>query len=91
MDKTSTQQYPVRPRALRKRDNPDPVMTTTMLAGRGPALRPTWAAAVIGLPDGMWERIANQGYELWEQRGGRERHDLQDCAGCGSARDEGDA
>lgn len=32
----------------------------------------------IELPDGMWERIANKAHELWELRGRREGHDLQD-------------
>lgn len=32
----------------------------------------------IELPNGMWERIAEKAYELWEQRGCREGHDLQD-------------
>lgn len=32
----------------------------------------------IELPDGMWERIAQKAYELWEQRGSREGDALQD-------------
>jgi hypothetical protein len=32
----------------------------------------------IELPDGMWERIAKKAYELWEQRGRREGHALED-------------
>ncbi|MDO9116493.1 MAG: DUF2934 domain-containing protein [Nitrospira sp.] len=32
----------------------------------------------IELPNGMWERISAKAYELWEQRGCREGHDLQD-------------
>ena len=44
--------------------------------------RATLAGAVmkqaIELPNGMWERIATKAYELWEQRGCREGHDLQD-------------
>lgn len=32
----------------------------------------------IELPDGMWERIARKAYELWEQRGRRAGHDLED-------------
>jgi hypothetical protein len=32
----------------------------------------------IELPEGMWERIATKSYELWEQRGSREGHDLAD-------------
>lgn len=32
----------------------------------------------IELPDGMGERIAKKAHELWELRGRREGHDLQD-------------
>lgn len=32
----------------------------------------------IELPDGMWERVAQKAYELWEQRGRREGQDLRD-------------
>ncbi len=32
----------------------------------------------IELPNGMWERIAKKACELWEQRGYREGHDLED-------------
>lgn len=31
----------------------------------------------IELPDGMWERVAQKAYELWEQRGQQEGQDLQ--------------
>jgi hypothetical protein len=44
--------------------------------------RATLAGAVmqqaIELPNGMWERIAKKAHELWDQRGRREGHDLQD-------------
>jgi hypothetical protein len=32
----------------------------------------------IELPDGMWERISQKAYELWEQRGRPEGNALQD-------------
>ena len=32
----------------------------------------------IELPDGIWDRIDAKGYELWEQRGCRVGHDLED-------------
>jgi hypothetical protein len=32
----------------------------------------------VELPNGMWERIAKKAHELWEQRGYREGHDLED-------------
>jgi Protein of unknown function (DUF2934) len=31
----------------------------------------------IELPDGMWERISQKAYELWEQRGRQEGDALQ--------------
>lgn len=30
------------------------------------------------LPEGMWQQIAQKAHELWEQRGRREGHDLED-------------
>ena len=32
----------------------------------------------VELPEGMGERIAKKAYELWEQRGCRVGHDLED-------------
>lgn len=32
----------------------------------------------IELPDGMWDRIAEKAYELWEQRGRQDGNDLRD-------------
>jgi uncharacterized protein YukE len=32
----------------------------------------------IELPDGMWERISQKAYELWEQRGRQEGSALRD-------------
>ena len=52
--------------------------------GKGPiqdkpgADRGTASGKPIELPDGMWERIATKARELWELRGRREGHDLQD-------------
>jgi hypothetical protein len=40
-----------------------------------PAVVPT---TPIELPDGMWERITQKAYELWEQRGRQEGNDLRD-------------
>jgi len=53
---------------------------TTKLAPRVPSPR---LSAVehkrpIELPDGMWDQIAKKAYELWEERGRREGHDLED-------------
>ena len=30
------------------------------------------------LPDGMWERISRKAFELWQDRGYRDGHDLDD-------------
>ena len=32
----------------------------------------------IELPEGMWERISQKAYELWEQRGRQDGNALQD-------------
>ena len=32
----------------------------------------------IELPDGMWDRIAQKAYELWEQRGRQDGNHLRD-------------
>ncbi|MBI4000358.1 MAG: DUF2934 domain-containing protein [Nitrospira defluvii] len=32
----------------------------------------------VELPEGMWEWVAKKARELWELRGWREGHDLQD-------------
>lgn len=41
--------------------------------------RGTASGSPIKLSEGMWERIATKARELWELRGRREGHDLQDC------------
>ncbi len=45
---------------------------------RSGADRGTASGSPIELPEGMWERIATKARELWELRGQREGHDLQD-------------
>ena len=32
----------------------------------------------IELPDGLWERISRKAFELWQERGYRDGHDLED-------------
>jgi hypothetical protein len=32
----------------------------------------------VELPGGMWDRIAKKAHELWEERGCRDGHNLQD-------------
>lgn len=53
---------------------------TTVIRKRSktPAGRPSGSANPIELPDGMWERIAKKAHELWNARGCREGHDLED-------------
>jgi len=43
-----------------------------------PTTKPNSVSKPIELPDGMWERIAQKAYELFEQRGGREGRALED-------------
>jgi len=43
-----------------------------------PTTKPNSVSKPIELPDGMWERIAQKAYELYEQRGGREGQALED-------------
>lgn len=52
---------------------------------RPPSPRPSMAVSArkppaepIELPDGMWQRIAQKAYELYEQRGMREGYALND-------------
>lgn len=54
---------------------------------RPPSRRPSMAVSMsarkppaepIELPDGMWQRIAQKAYELYEQRGMRDGHALED-------------
>lgn len=42
------------------------------------AARMPSAGKPIELPDGMWDRIAQKAYDLWEERGCRVGHDLED-------------
>jgi hypothetical protein len=53
---------------------------STRLAPRvqSPRLSPAKQQRPIELPDGMWERIAQKAYELWEERGRREGGQLDD-------------
>ncbi len=39
---------------------------------------PRKAVSPIELPEGMWDRISQKAYELWEQRGRQEGNALQD-------------
>lgn len=43
-----------------------------------PGRAPATPTEPIELPNGMWEQIARKAYALWEQRGRREGHDLED-------------
>ena len=45
-----------------------------------PSMRNPLAASpqAIELPDGMRERISNKAFELWQARGYRDGHDLED-------------
>ena len=45
---------------------------------KGRPLPAAEATTPIELPDGMWERIKQQAYDLWEQRGCQDGNDLRD-------------
>lgn len=51
--------------------------TTRKVKGR-PVSAATRPGKPIELPDGMWERISQKAYELWEQRGRQEGNALRD-------------
>ncbi len=44
------------------------------------SMRPPLAASPqpIELPDAMWARISQKAFELWQERGYRDGHDLED-------------
>ena len=43
-----------------------------------PRLLPAEQKRPIELPDGMWNRVAQKAYELWENRGRRKGYHLDD-------------
>ena len=45
-----------------------------------PSMRSPLAASPqpIELPVGMWERVSQKAFELWQERGYRDGHDLED-------------
>ena len=53
---------------------------TKLTVRRKPSMRSTLAASPqpIELPDAMWARIAQKAFELWQERGYRDGHDLED-------------
>ena len=57
--------------AMKRPPSPRPSMAVSMSA-QNPPVEP------IELPDGMWQRIAQKAYELYEQRGMREGYALND-------------
>jgi hypothetical protein len=57
------------------------MMSATKLTVRKkPSMRSPLAASpqAIELPEGMRERIAKKAFELWQDRGYRDGHDLED-------------
>ena len=53
---------------------------TTRTVKKTPSKRSPLAVSPqpIELPDGMWERISQKAFELWQERGYRDGHDLED-------------
>jgi len=55
--------------------------SATKQAGKKkPSVRSPLAASPQSteLPDGMWARISQKAFELWQERGYRDGHDLED-------------
>ena len=53
---------------------------TKLTVKKKPSLRSPLAASSqpSELPDGMWERTSKKAFELWQERGYRDGHDLED-------------
>ena len=53
---------------------------TKLTVKKKPSMRSPLAVSPqsIELPDGMWERISKKAFELWQERGYRDGHDLED-------------
>ena len=53
---------------------------TKLTVKRKPSMRSPLAASPqsVELPDGMWERISKKALALWQERGYRDGHDLED-------------
>ena len=53
---------------------------TKLTVKKKPSMRSPLAASPqsIELPDGMGERISQKAFELWQERGYRDEHDLED-------------
>ena len=56
-----------------------PVLTKKAPKKSKPSAGKTFGATQpIELPEGMWERISKKAFELWQERGYRDGHDLED-------------
>jgi len=53
---------------------------TKLTVKKKPSMRSPLAASPqpIELPDSMWARISQKAFELWQERGYRDGHDLDD-------------
>ena len=53
---------------------------TKLTVKKKPSTRSSLAASpqTVELPDGMWERISQKAFELWQERGCRDGHELED-------------
>jgi hypothetical protein len=53
---------------------------TKLTVKKQPSMRSPLAVSPqsIELPVGMWERISKKAFELWQERGYRDGHDLED-------------
>ena len=53
---------------------------TKLTVKKKPSMRSPLAASpqTVELPDGMWERISQKAFELWQERGYQDGHDVED-------------
>jgi Protein of unknown function (DUF2934) len=54
--------------------------TVKLTVKKKSSMRSPLAASLqsIELPDGMWERISKKAFDLWQEGGYRDGHDVQD-------------
>ena len=52
----------------------------TRTVKKKPSMRSPLSASpqTVELPDGMWERTSQKAFELWQERGYRDGHDIED-------------
>ena len=54
------------------------ILRQTQRSAPEPVAKTASSETLVGLPNGMRERISRKAHELWQERGHRDGHDLQD-------------